>query len=126
MFDRRMLKMGLPILLVLILAFTLVSCGPENAGPAEGGQPAEGSAEEPSTEGGEGEEAATGEEENVVTILIADEPTGFNGLINDSGYEVIVGELVMLSLAEVDPNGVVFPEIAAELPTVDNGGVEID
>jgi peptide/nickel transport system substrate-binding protein len=29
-------------------------------------------------------------------------------------------------LTDIDPNGTVFPELAAELPTVDNGGVVIN
>jgi len=33
---------------------------------------------------------------------------------------------VMLGLTDVDPQGRVFPELAAELPTLENGGVAID
>ena len=32
----------------------------------------------------------------------------------------------MLSLSETDPNGNVFPELAAEIPTIENGGVVVD
>jgi peptide/nickel transport system substrate-binding protein len=35
-------------------------------------------------------------------------------------------EMVMLGLADVDPQGNVFPELAAELPTLENGEVKID
>jgi len=37
-----------------------------------------------------------------------------------------VMELVMLGMTDIDPNGNIFPELAAELPTVENGGVVID
>ena len=32
----------------------------------------------------------------------------------------------MLGLSDIDPDGKVFPELAAELPTVENGGVVAD
>jgi len=61
-----------------------------------------------------------------ITILIPDNPVAFNGINTDTGYEQALGELVMLSLAEVDPNGIVIPELAAEIPTIENGGVIFD
>jgi peptide/nickel transport system substrate-binding protein len=65
-------------------------------------------------------------EETTVTILIPDNPVAFNGINTDTGYEQMIGELVMLAVAEADPNGNIFPELAAELPTIENGGVELD
>ena len=35
-------------------------------------------------------------------------------------------ELVMLGLTDIDAEGNVFPELAAELPTIENGGVVFD
>jgi len=35
-------------------------------------------------------------------------------------------ELALLGMTDVDPNGVVFAELAADLPSVENGGVTID
>jgi len=35
-------------------------------------------------------------------------------------------ELVLLGLTDLDPEGNLFPELAAEVPTVDNGGVVMD
>ena len=35
-------------------------------------------------------------------------------------------EMVMLGLTDIDPEGNVFPELAAELPTIENGGVVFD
>lgn len=61
-----------------------------------------------------------------ITILIPDDPVAFNGFVTDTGYEQAMGELIMLSLSEVDPDGNIFPELAVEIPTVENGGVVVD
>jgi peptide/nickel transport system substrate-binding protein len=63
---------------------------------------------------------------NSITIIIAEDPPSFNPMVADTGYDALVMELVMLGMTDVDPNGVVFPELAAELPTVENGGVVIN
>ncbi len=80
-------------------------------------------AEEPAAEEPVAEEPA---EKTSITILIPEDPAAFNGLVVDTGYEQALGELIMLSLAEVDPNGNIFPELAVEIPTIENGGVEFD
>jgi peptide/nickel transport system substrate-binding protein len=61
-----------------------------------------------------------------ITILIPEDPPSFNPMVADTGYDALVMELVMLGLTDIDPQGNVFPELAAELPTVDNGGVTLD
>lgn len=61
-----------------------------------------------------------------VTIVIAEDPPSFNPIVSDTGYDALVMELVMLGLTDLDPQGNVFPELAAELPTVDNGDVVMD
>lgn len=61
-----------------------------------------------------------------IVIVIAEDPPSFNPAIADTGYDYLVMELVMLGLADIDPNGNVFPELAAELPTVENGGVIVN
>jgi peptide/nickel transport system substrate-binding protein len=61
-----------------------------------------------------------------ITIVIAEDPPSFNPIVSDTGYDALVMELVMLGLTDVDPQGKVFPELAEELPTVENGGVKID
>jgi len=81
-------------------------------------------AEEPAVEEPAAEEPAA--EKSSITILIPDNPVAFNGINTDTGYEQAMGELVMLSLAETDPNGNIYPELAAEIPTIENGGVEFD
>jgi len=65
-------------------------------------------------------------EKSQVVILIGEDPPSFNASLSDTGYDALVMELVMLGLADLDPQGNVIPELAAELPTQDNGGVVID
>jgi peptide/nickel transport system substrate-binding protein len=65
-------------------------------------------------------------EESVIVITAPEDPAAFNGLITDTGYEQMMGELILLSLSEADPEGNIFPELAAEIPTLENGGVEFD
>ena len=71
--------------------------------------------------GGEEEEAVSS-----ITILIPEDPAGFNGLVTDTGYEQLLGELLMLSVAEIDPEGNIYPELAVDIPTLENGGVEFN
>lgn len=72
---------------------------------------------------GGGNTAAGGD---TIVIVIPEDPPSFNPAVADAGYDYLVMELVMLGLADMDPQGNVFPELAAELPTVENGGVVID
>lgn len=64
--------------------------------------------------------------QNSITIVIPEDPPSFNPIIADTGYDALVMELVMLGLSDVDPEGKVFPELAKELPTIENGGVVMD
>jgi len=61
-----------------------------------------------------------------ITIVIAEDPPSFNPMVADLGYDALVMELVLLGMTDIDPDGNIFPELAAELPTVENGGVAID
>ena len=94
-------------LIALLLVFSIAGCGQQSAGN-------ETEADEPMPE------------KSSITILIPDNPVAFNGINTDTGYEQALGELVMLSLAETDPEGNIIPELAAEIPTIENGGVTFD
>jgi peptide/nickel transport system substrate-binding protein len=61
-----------------------------------------------------------------LTIVIAEDPPSFNPMVADTGHDALVMELVLLGLTDVDPNGIIFPELAADLPTLENGGITID
>jgi len=129
----RFKKFALVVTLVLLAGLTF-GCGPQETLEAPTEEPiAEAPATEaPATEAPATEEPATEEpapepaEETSITILIPDNPIAFNGINTDTGYEQALGELVMLSLSETDPDGNVYPELAAEIPTIENGGVVVD
>lgn len=61
-----------------------------------------------------------------IVFVISEDPPSFNPIMMATGFDLLVMKLVMLGLADMDVNGNVFPEIAAELPTLDNGEVVID
>ncbi len=96
----------------VIVSLAIVSCGPASQPTAT---------EEPASPTG----SETGSEKSI-TIVIGEDPPSFNPMVADTGYDALVMELVLLGMADIDPNGNVFPELAAELPTVENGGVTID
>jgi len=61
-----------------------------------------------------------------VTILIGEDPLNFNAAIGDTGYDSLVMHMVMMGLTDIDPEGNILPRLAAELPTVENGGAVVD
>jgi peptide/nickel transport system substrate-binding protein len=94
-------KDTLLVFVVLLIAVSLLGCQP--AAPAP-----------------------TAPAQKNITIVIPEDPPSFNPIIVDSGYDALVMELVMLGLSDIDPNGNVFPELAAELPSIENGDVVVD
>ena len=79
------LRKVVPVLVIGVLVFSLFACAP--ASKAEEG----------------------------IVIIIPEDPPSFNPAVADTGYDYLVMELVMLGLSDIDPNGNVFPELAAEL-----------
>ncbi|HEX9090791.1 MAG TPA: peptide ABC transporter substrate-binding protein [Anaerolineales bacterium] len=65
-------------------------------------------------------------EKSSITVVIAEDPPSFNATVGATGFDALVMELVMLSVADLDEEGNAFPELALELPTIENGGVVID
>jgi peptide/nickel transport system substrate-binding protein len=61
-----------------------------------------------------------------ITILSMSDPPSFNHWLTDTGFENLMAEMVLLGMTDIGPRGEIFPELAAELPTVENGGVVID
>ncbi len=58
-----------------------------------------------------------------VTIVIPEDPKSFNAAIEDQGYDSMVMKMTLLGLTSIDPDGKVYPQLASELPTIENGGV---
>lgn len=69
--------------------------------------------------------APTADSKSIV-VVIPEDPPSFNPIVSDTGYDALVMELVMLGLSDIDAQGNVFPELAAELPSIENGGVVLD
>jgi peptide/nickel transport system substrate-binding protein len=114
-----MSKKMLVFLVLIAIALSLVACGGAEATPS-GGEVTQPPAE---TEAPAATEAPT---EKVLTIAIPQDPNEFHGLTTDSGYEQMMAELMLLGLSDYAPDGSVFPEMAVEIPTVENGGVVVD
>jgi peptide/nickel transport system substrate-binding protein len=127
MLKRRNLKILVFVAIFALMGALIFGCAPKETLEAPAAdQPAveEPAVEEPAAEEPAAEEPAA--EKTSITILIPDNPVAFNGINTDTGYEQALGELVMLSLAETDPMGNIYPELAAEIPTIENGGVVFD
>jgi peptide/nickel transport system substrate-binding protein len=126
-------KLNLLAALTLVVALVLAACGggedatstPEPAAPEATQAPEATMAPEP-TEPPPPTEAPEPEEESSVVIAIPEDPPSFNGIVTDTGYEQMAMKLVLLGMAGVDPNGEVYTELAAELPTQENGDVVVD
>jgi ABC-type transport system substrate-binding protein len=65
-------------------------------------------------------------DDSAVVVPIPIDPPSFNAYLNDTGYEALIGELVFGALAEIGPDGEFYPELAADLPTLANGGLSED
>ena len=65
-------------------------------------------------------------DEKLIVIVIPEDPPSFNAIVGDTGYDAMVMHMTMLGLTAIDPAGTVYPQLASELPTEENGGVVID
>ena len=115
MLEKKAYKILIFVLTTLLVVVVLAGCGTTKSTP------------EDSTVSGEPDEAGQpAAAEKSAVIIIPQDPLGFNGLVADTGYEAMVGELVLLAVSEIDPDGNIYPELAVEIPTLDNGGVVFD
>ncbi len=118
-----------------LLAASLAGCGatpePTTVSQPEATQAPEATKAPEATEAPEPTKAPEPTEEPVaeetsVIILSMEDPPSFNHWLTDTGYENLVAEMTLLGMADIGPNSEIFPELAAELPTVENGGVVVD
>ena len=77
-------------LIILVVAFLVVATGCGGDDTANTGNNG--------NTGNTGDTGATDEGPSSITILIPEDPAGFNGLVTDTGYEQLLGELLMLSV----------------------------
>ncbi len=114
-FVRRILL----LILASSLTFSLFACGTPNQPPSQTQSTTETQATQiPST--------APMPANKDIVIVIPEDPPSFNAVISITGYDVMVMKLVLLGMTGIDPDGNVYPELAAELPTLANGDVTQD
>jgi peptide/nickel transport system substrate-binding protein len=70
--------------------------------------------------------STTAPQKSQIVIIIPEDPPSFNPTITDTGYDSLVMKLVLLGLSGIGVDGNAYPQLAAELPIVDNGDVVID
>ena len=139
LFERPGGKMGknlllkkLPLLGILALLTGLLVSGCAPSQPSQTLQPTQPSAPTPADVPQIIQPAATAPQsggtpaESSITIVIPEDPPSFNAVIADSGYDALVMHMVLLGMTGIDPDGKVYPVMASELPTQENGGVVID
>ena len=115
MFDKKRTLIFLTFMVILSLALT--ACGsakPSSSAPGAT-QP---SVSEPT--------ATSAPLKKEITIVISEDPPSFNAVIAYTGYDAMVMKLALLGMTGIDPNGNIYPELAAELPTTENGDVVVD
>jgi peptide/nickel transport system substrate-binding protein len=61
-----------------------------------------------------------------VNVLYWQAPSSMNPYLSGGTKEIEVGSIVIEPLAGFDEKGAIFPRLAAEVPTVENGGVSAD
>ena len=128
MFPKTGSKWIISVTLLLVCVMGMASCTAPVEPPAVETSPAQPEASLPaaSVPPVEAATAVPDEEETSIVILIPEDPPNFNAAIGDTGYDSLVMKMVLMGLADIDPDGRVFPRLAAELPTLENGGVVVD
>ncbi|MBI2776696.1 MAG: peptide ABC transporter substrate-binding protein [Chloroflexi bacterium] len=107
------------IALLTSLVLVLAACGsaapttpPESSPPATSGAPAA--------------SATTGAAGGIVTVGLAEEPANLNPYLAIQTASRLVRELTLEGLLNASPEGNYIPQLAAEVPTVENGGISAD
>ena len=113
------------IALLVVLAFMLAACPTaQPAMPASDGDEAA-SAESSAAEAMPAAETAA-EEEKVLTILYWQAASLPGPYLSGGTKDQDAGAITLEPLANYDPDGVMVPKLAVEIPTIENGGVAED
>lgn len=109
------------VVVSLSMAMIVAACGgatstspvpsPAPAGPA--------TSEAPPT-------ATAGPKGGIVTVGLAEEPANLNPYLAVQTASRVVRELTLEGLLDVDPLGNYIPQLAVEVPTIENGGISAD
>ena len=106
---------------VIVSSLLLSACGATKA-PATTSTQASASTQSPAATI---DSPAVAENKNI-TIAIPEDPPSFNAVIAYTGYDALVMKMTLLGMTGIDPDGKIYPELAAELPTLENGEVVQD
>jgi peptide/nickel transport system substrate-binding protein len=122
------MKISKLLALLAVLAMVVAACGPSEGvdTTAPGGATTEApdtTAATDTTEPVTGGEAGAG---GNLLLLQWQAASQANPYLSTGTKDLLAGSLVLDPLAEFDPEGQVVPVLAAELPTVDNGGISED
>ncbi|MEE8374862.1 MAG: peptide ABC transporter substrate-binding protein [Acidimicrobiia bacterium] len=113
--------------LFAVLALVLAACGDGDDGAAdttEAGAPA--TTEGPTATTEAPDTGGTAGQGGQLTLLQWQAPSTLNPLLSGGTKELLAASLILDPLAEYDPDGNLVATLAAEIPTVENGGVAED
>ncbi len=111
-------------MIAFLILSALAGCSQQESAPVE--EPVEPTPEESAPAEEPTEPAPEEEQPTTAVTIIPQDPLGFNGRVADTGYEAMVGEFALLAISEIDPDGNVYPELAVEIPTLENGWLVFD
>lgn len=113
--------------LLLVLALAVSACGAPAAAPAETGAAGGGEAAAPAGSGGEAAPAAVGRGAGGdVHLLLWQAISILNPYLSGGTKDIMGASIVLEPLASYNPDGEMVPRLAAEIPTLENGGVAED
>lgn len=120
--DLRQRRIFLVVALVMVLAMVLSACtAPAGTGATGAAAPAAGAAAAPAA-------AATKSPEDAKTlnVLYWQAPTMLNPYQSSGTKDIEAGSVILEPLAQINDKDEYIPALAAEVPTVENGGVAKD
>jgi len=112
--------------LFAVLALVLAACGDSDDGAADTTEGATATTEAPTATTEAPDEGGTAGQGGELTLLQWQAPSTLNPLLSGGTKELLAASLILDPLAEYDPDGNLVATLAAEIPTVDNGGVAED
>ena len=112
--------------LFAVLALVLAACGDGDDGAADTTEGATATTEAPTATTEAPDEGGTAGQGGELTLLQWQAPSTLNPLLSGGTKELLAASLILDPLAEYDPDGNLVATLAAEIPTVDNGGVAED
>ncbi len=113
--------------LFAVLALVLAACGDDDGAADTTAGPTDTTAapDTPDTTEAPDTGAMAGQGGELL-ILQWQAPSQVNALLSTGTKDLLAGSIVLEPLARIAPDGSVVPALAAEIPTVDNGGVAAD